>query len=139
LSACGRLRHPGLKNEGLGSPACGRLRHPLSRFYEFKIAMEGIEVHLDGAAQGAGDAPATRRELQAVGVRSQWGDAPAEVGAAPGQHPGGVDHGAPRAPLVGVTGDGEAHQLGLRRDASATHAAAPGHVARYGACPPALS
>ena len=78
---------------------------------------------------------ASRRQSRAAAAGGA-GAAAAEVGAATGQRAGEVDH---RAPGASVAGDGEAHELGLRRDPPAADAAASGHVARYGACPPALS
>jgi hypothetical protein len=126
--------------EGPGSPAFGRLRHPLGQFYEFGISISiPCEVERDVAAQCARDAPAAQRALQAVMAGGAWVQASAEVGPAPGQGAAGIDYGALGARPTGVAGGGEAHELGLRRDAPAAYAAAPGHVARYGACPPALS
>jgi hypothetical protein len=119
---------------------CGRLRDVLSQFYEFGIAIPiRREIELDIAAQCASETAAAQCALQAVGIGGARLRAAAEIRAAAGQHAAGIDHRARHASRVAVAIDGDAHELGLRRDARAAYAAAPGHVARYGACPPALS
>jgi hypothetical protein len=97
------------------------------------------EVELDVAAQRASDATPMQRALQAVGIEHAGTCAATEVGTATGQRAAYVDHGALHAPCFAVASNRQTHQLGLRRDARAAYAAAPRHVARYGACPPALS